>query len=160
MWPKVTSLTSVDFQGWLRKLRRDDDNKEIEIYGHSKALFPTLWRFPRILKGKHCILQLLLLSLLGIFFGPSDMQGFGMPDHSVSAAICRGHFPGYKALGPAWTRLDYLLHWWSERSSSFEVTHRNTGYWEKTQKKENQWRYYDIDTWQDISYTSVHSLKN
>ena len=94
----MTSLTSVDFQGWLRKLRRDDDNKEIEIYGHSKALFPTLWHFPRILKGKHCILQLLLLSLLGIFFGPSDMQGFGMPDHSVSAAICRGHFPGYKAV--------------------------------------------------------------
>lgn len=42
------------------RIRRDDDNKEIEIYGHSK--------------------------------------GFGMPDHSVSAAICRGHFPGYKAV--------------------------------------------------------------
>eukprot|EP00434_Breviolum_minutum_P017620 symbB.v1.2.015552.t1/scaffold1166.1/size134334/3 len=48
------------------RIRRDDEKKEIEIYGHSK--------------------------------------GFGLPDHSISAAICRRHFPGYK------------------------VTHRDTGY--------------------------------
>ena len=28
---------------------------------------------------------------------PTKPQGFGMPDHSISAAICRASFPGYKA---------------------------------------------------------------
>ncbi|CAE7840154.1 PHPT1 [Symbiodinium microadriaticum] len=54
------------------RIRRDDEAKEIEIYGHSK--------------------------------------GFGMPDHSISAAICRASFPDYKA------------------KQEEQVTHRNTGY--------------------------------
>ena len=87
----------MDFQGWLRKLRRDDDNKEIEIYGHSKArAFPKVGAFSERKESTvHCNYFCLDLES---FLGPSDMQGFGMPDHSVSAAICRGHFPGYKAV--------------------------------------------------------------
>lgn len=69
----VTKGDIADISGFprLRKLRRDDDNKEIEIYGHSKALEIQLYgAFPESSKESTVYCNYFCLVCLESFLVP------------------------------------------------------------------------------------------